>query len=135
MPEKSGMAVAGTADCPNAGAAATDRTDTSKRIFRIRAMLSSPGRRWALQRYTLCVWRETSAITGFDDEPGPLASARASLLRRLLQLQNKDPDSIGYKVTRLILLYFFDFSAPRISYTICNMEAKSTRTGDGSSDR
>src|SRR5690242_10328180 len=37
IPEKSGMEVVGTAVCPNACAAATDRTDTSKTIFRIRA--------------------------------------------------------------------------------------------------
>jgi len=39
--------------------------------------------------------------------------------------QNKNLDSIGDKVTRLILQDFFDFSAPRISNTIGNIEAKS----------
>jgi hypothetical protein len=47
----------------------------------------------------------------------------------------KNHDSIGDKVTQLILLGFFDFSAPRIGNSSSNIEAKSTRTSAGTSDR
>jgi hypothetical protein len=44
-------------------------------------------------------------------------------------VQNKkNSDSIGDKVTRLILLEIFDFSAPRNRNTIRNIDTKSTQT-------
>jgi hypothetical protein len=57
------------------------------------------------------------------------------LLARHSCSAQKNPDSIGYTVTRLILLDCFDFSALRNRYTIRNIEAKSTQTSAGSSDR
>jgi hypothetical protein len=47
--------------------------------------------------------------------------------------RSKNLDSIGNKVTRLILLEFFDFSALRIGNTISNMEAKPSNMRAGNS--
>jgi len=63
---------------------------------------------------------------------------RASLTRPLFATasrQNKNLDSIGDKVTRLILQDFFDFSALRIGNTTSNIEAKSIQASAGTSDR
>jgi hypothetical protein len=46
----------------------------------------------------------------------------------LLRAKQKNSDSIGDKVTRLILLEIFDFSAPRNRNTIRNIDTKSTQT-------
>ena len=47
----------------------------------------------------------------------------------------KNHDSIRNKVTSLILLDFFGFSALRNRNTIRNIEAKSTETTAGTSER
>jgi hypothetical protein len=52
-----------------------------------------------------------------------------------LRAKQKNPDSIGDKVTRLILLDFSDFSAPHNRNTIRNIETKSTQTSAGCNDR
>jgi hypothetical protein len=50
------------------------------------------------------------------------------LLARHFCSAQKNPDSIGDKVTSLILLMFFIFFALRIGNTTSNIEAKSTQT-------
>jgi len=63
---------------------------------------------------------------------GNLRQLIAERAAALCAPQNKNPDSIGDKVTRLILQDFFDFSAPRISNTTGN--SKSTQTSADSSE-
>jgi len=63
----------------------------------------------------------------------PLASARASLTRphfATASRQNKNSDSNCNKVTRLISLEIFDFSALRNRNTIRNIDTKSTQTSE-----